>query len=336
MRVFVTGATGVIGRRLVERFADRGHEVYGLVRDDSGAELVETRGGTPRRGDVLDRPSLAAGIPGDANDGDESADVDAIVHAATSIPTATRPTGADWQRNDRVRLEGARNLVAVAGEAVDRVLFPSVVWVARQPDGSAFDEDAPRRPDRTTQSAAATEQFLQEAGDEHGFEVTILRLGFLYAPDAAHTRRFGESLLERRMPIVGRGLLGRRDAALSFLHADDAARAFAVAIDGDQSGSYHVVDDRPVTLASFLSTFADRLDAPAPRRVPAWLARALVGADTVRLLSSPMPTSNDRFRSAFDWAPTYPSYGDGLDQVIDTWRDDGTLAETQAGYRWQG
>jgi nucleoside-diphosphate-sugar epimerase len=135
MKVFSSGATGVLGHRLVERLAERGNDVVGLARDDDGAALVEERGGDLRRGDVLERETLERAIDDDA---------DAIVHAATAIPTATKPTDEDWARNDRVRLAGARNLVDVAGDAVDRFLFPSIVWVARQPDGSPFDEDAER------------------------------------------------------------------------------------------------------------------------------------------------------------------------------------------------
>ena len=324
MRVFVTGATGVLGRRLVERLTDRGHGVVGLVRDDRGADLVEACGGTPRRGDVLDPDSLSGATEG----------ADAVVHAATAIPTSTKPTEEDWVLNDRVRLEGARNLLAESGDDVERFLFPSVVWVARQPDGSTFDEDADRNPDRSTRSAARVEDLLAEAGADRGFDVTVLRCGFFYAPDAAHTRQFGRDLLAGDMPIVGGGLLGRRDAELSLVHADDAARAFAEAIDAEASGTYHVVDDEPVTTATLLSALADRLDAPSPSRVPGWLARFFVGTETVATLTNPMPTTSERFRQDVGWEPRYPSYREGLDQVVATWLDDGTFRETADGYEW--
>jgi nucleoside-diphosphate-sugar epimerase len=324
MDVLVTGATGVIGRRLIERLADRGHRAYGLVRDDPGADLVAARGGTPRRGDVLDRDSLERAVP----------DVDVLVHAATSIPTATDPPEEAWERNDRVRRDGVETLVAVAGDRVERICFPSVVWVARQPNGAWFDETADRHPDRTSRSAAAGETYLAEAIDE-AFDVTVLRCGFLYAPDSAHTRQFGRSLLTRDLPVVGRGVFGRGDARLSFLHADDAAGAFATAIDGGLTGTYHVVDDRPTTLADFLTTFARNLNAPRPRRLPAWLARFLIGAENTTLLSKPMPTSNDRFRDATGWEPRHPSHEEGLAQVVATWVDDGTLRETVGGYAWE-
>jgi len=326
MSVFVTGATGVLGRRLVERLAARGHSVVGLARDDAGAELIEARGGVPRRGDVLDRDSLERAI--DAPD--------AVVHAATAIPTESKPSEAAWERNDRVRLEGAKNIVSVAGDDADQILFPSVVWVARQPDGSAFDETATRHPTRATRSAAETEDYLRDAGAERGFDAAILRCGFFYAPDAAHTRQFGEQLLAGRLPVVGGGALGRRDAELSWLHADDAARAFAAAVDAEASGLFHVVDDRPATAAEFLGELADRVDASAPRRIPAWLARAFVGAENATLLSQPMPTTAEQFRSATGWEPVHPTYREGLRQVVEAWKRDGTIREAADGYEWVG
>lgn len=324
MEVFVTGATGVLGRRLVGLLDDRGHDVVGLVRDEAGAETVEHRGGTPARGDVLEPDTLA----------EPARDAEAVVHAATAIPTADRPSDEDWTRNDRVRLEGARNLVDVAGDAAERFYFPSVVWLARQPDGSSFDETAERHPDRATRSAAETEDFLETAGDEHGFDVTIIRFGFFYAPDAAHTRQWGEMLLDRSLPVVGGGLLGRRDAELSFVHADDAARALADALDADVTGPYHVVDDEPVTVAEFLRTFADLLDAPEPRRVPGWLARFFVGKVAADTLTSPMPTTNRTFADDVGWSPEYSTCREGLEQVVETWLEEGTLRETADGYEW--
>lgn len=319
MTVFVTGATGVLGGRIVGELANRGHAVLGLARDDEGETIVERRGGRPVRGDVLDAASIREAV------GDES--VDAVVHAATKLPSQTKTDAAYWERNDRVRLEGARNLLDVLGDRIEQFVFPSVVWVARQPDGSRFDETAERHPDRATQSAADTEDFLREAGGERNFAVSILRLGLLYGPDGGHTRTFAENLLAGDLPILGRGLLGRRDTELSLVHADDAAGAVATAVDDRVAGLYHVVDDEPVTTADYLETFADRLDAPEPNRIPWWVARPMAGKDTVRFMTSPFPTTNDRFKAETDWEPTYRSYREGLGQIVEAWKADGTLAE---------
>lgn len=327
MKVFIAGATGVLGRRLVERLADRDHEVHGLVRDDEGAALVDARGGTPRRGDVLDRATLDAAVDDDA---------EVLVHAATYFPVKMKPAEADWRQNDRVRLDGAKNLVDASGPALERVVFPSVVMVARRPDGSAFDESAEQNPGRAARSAADVEAYLQEQADRRSWDATILRNGFYYAPDAGHTRFWGEKLLSDDLPVVGGGFLGRVDAPMSLVHVDDSARAFADAIDQRLTGLYHVVDDEPVTGADLFTEFAALLDGPEPGRVPAWLARFFVGKVNAKGFTSPFPTTNEAFARATGWRPQYPTYREGLCQVVDTWANDGTLRETADGYEWSG
>ena len=325
MHAFVAGSTGVLGRRIVSELVERGHDVVGLVRDEAGEARVRERGATPRYGDVLDRDSLVAA----------TTDTDVVINAATAIPTAGRPSRADWERNDRVRETGTANLLAAARtNDVDRFVLQSVVWVARQPDGSRFDERSEPRPDRTTRSALVAERRLEAAGIEGTLSTCTLRGGWFYAHDAAHTERFGRGLLARRLPVVGGGLLGRRDATLSYLHVDDAADAFVVAAEGEETGTFHVVDDRPAPFAAFLRRFAERLGAPPPRRIPGWLARRFVGADSVRLLTRDMPTTNERFREAFDWEPELSSFEAGIDRVVDRWLETETIRPTGDGYEW--
>ncbi|UTF53316.1 NAD-dependent epimerase/dehydratase family protein [Natronosalvus rutilus] len=321
MKVFITGATGVLGRRLVERLAERDHEVVGLARDVAGERVVERRGGTPRRGDVLEPESLERAVDDD---------VGVVIHAATAIPDSTRPADEAWARNDRVRLEGARNLLEASPSSLRQVLFPSVVWVARQPDGPQFDETADCHPDRATRSAAEVEDLLERHANTDGFDAAVLRCGLFYAPDARDTRAWAEGLLEGRLPIVDSGLLGRRDAELSFVHADDAAAAFVAAVAAEASGRYHVVDDEPATGAAFFETFAALLGAGKPRRIPGWLARVFVGEVTARMMTSPMPTTNAKAKRELGWEPEHPTHRDGLKQVVETWESDGTLAELGA------
>lgn len=328
MRVFVAGATGVLGRRIVAEGTARGHEVVGLTRDDKGDSIVAKQGGHPVRGDVLDRDSVVVAADGS----------DVIVHAATKIPTDVNPSEEDWTLNDRVRREGAENLVAAAGaHEVDRLVLQSIVWVARQPDGSPFDEDAEPHPDRSTESALQAERIVTRGADERGFDPVVLRGGYFYAPDTAHTRLFGERLLAADHPIIGRGVLGRRDAALSFVHVDDIGRAFVDAIEGHATGTFHIVDDQPVTYAAFVHSLAERLGAPEPTRVPAWLARFMVDNNLIRLVTRPMPTTNHRFSQTFGWTPTYPTIQDGLHQVVERWVADGTIRGADGGeYEWTG
>jgi nucleoside-diphosphate-sugar epimerase len=325
MNVFVTGATGALGRRLVAELTNRGHDVVGLTRDDRGDTLVRERGGGPVRGDVLDEEALTAAAAG----------ADVLVHAATKIPAERRPTRESWRRNDRVWREGAANVVAAAA-AVDaeRVVLQSVVWLARRADGGVFDEGSTPNPDRSTASVLDAERLVLEGAETVGFEPVVLRCGWFYAPDSAHTRTYGEGLLAGRMPIVGSGMLGRSDATLSYLHVDDAATAFTAAVEGDATGVFHVVDDHPTGYATFLKTFARLLDAPSPRRVPAWIARLVAGREVVGLLTRPMPTTNERFVANFNWAPTFDAVDGGLESVVAEWRATDVLEPTAGGFEW--
>lgn len=323
MTVTITGATGVIGRRLVEVFTDAGHDVVGLIRDDGDRHLVEDRGGHAIVGDVLEPETLGPAVT----------DAECIIHAATAIPTEVNPDQADWERNARVRVSGARHVLDKASQRLERVMVPSVVWVARQPDGRPFDEASPRHPDRSSQSAADLEDLINERAQKQGFDATILRLGFLYAPDATHTRSWAKQLLERDLPVIGTGPLGRGDTTISMLHADDAATAFLAALEADCNGCYHVVDEQPIPTARLFGLFADELGAPSPRRIPGWIARWFVGDAIYRLMTESMPTTNERFTEATGWSPAYETVSAGLEDVIETWIDEGWLEATGDGFK---
>lgn len=321
MRVFVTGATGVLGRRLVADLADRGHEVVGLARDDEGERLVAERGGRPFRGDLFDADSLAEGAE----------DADAIVHLATALPTETGTSAEDWERNDRVRLDGARASLAAADRAgVDHVLTHGVVWAYRNDDGSAIDEGAEPNTDRTTASAVELESLFDDAD----VATTVLRYGWLYGPESGQFRTMARNVLSGDLPVVGDGLLGRGDTTVSLLHTADAARAMAEAVEREATGVYHVVDDEPVTTADFFAEFADLLAADDPGRVPGWLAKFFVGGDMVRFLTNDFPADAERFRREVGWEPTYPTYREGLAATVQSWLDDGTLVVDGDGYAW--
>jgi nucleoside-diphosphate-sugar epimerase len=201
------------------------------------------------------------------------------------------------------------------------------VWVARQPDGSKFDEGAERHPTRATESAARVEDLVSERGEKHGFDAALLRTGLFYGPADGMTRQFAGQLLAGDLPVIGGGVFGRQDAELSLVHVDDAASAVGHAVASGVDGCYNVVDSEPVTVADYLRRFADLLGAPEPSRVPWWLARPFAGKDAVRFMTSPMPTTSERFCEGTGWQPTYETYREGLKQTVETWREDGTLAE---------
>lgn len=309
MRVFVAGATGVLGRRLVRQLSSRGHDVVGLVRTEAGETTVRSHGGTPKRADLFDPDSLTKAAAG----------CEVIVHVATAIPTRVRTGPADWVLNDRIRREGTRCLTAAAaGVGAAAYLQQSVVWAVRGPPGVPFDEDAPSARDPVLQSSLDGERIARKAGAEHGFRTALLRCGVFYSADGWHTRILGQSLVRRRPAIIGQGT-----AIWSYVHAADCANAFAVAAENPKSGVWHVVDDRPVSMSEYLVILAQKLDAPSPRRLPRWLAQLVIGTYATNLLTSSFVTSNGRFRTDFGWRPSFPTIAEGLAEVVAAWRAEG-------------
>jgi len=308
MKAFIVGASGVLGRRLVRQLTARGHSVVGLVRSAKSESAVKAAGGEPRQGDLFDPESLARAADG----------CDTMIHAATAIPAKQKPAPADWAMNDRIRRKGTRCLTEAAARiGAKTYIQQSVVWVASPKDGSAFDEDSPVVPDPMIQSAIDAEDIAREAGSTEGFSVAVLRGGAFYDSESARTRMFAEALRKRGMPIIGRG-----DAVWAMIHTDDAASAYVACAEKPRSGVWHVVDNENVSVRTFLEAFAQRLGASPPRRVPVWLARLLAGEMAVRYFATSMKTTNARFRHDFSWSPKYPTYREGLDQIVAAWEAD--------------
>ncbi len=316
MDVFIAGATGVLGRRLVRDLTARGHSVVGLSRSDSNDRTIASLGGRPHRADLFDADSLAKAAEG----------CEAVVHAATHIPSKTRIHPWDWAENDRIRRTGTRALSQAAGRVGARLYVQqSVVWVAEPSDGSPFDEDSPLSPSLYTATAAESERLARDAGDHYGFHVAILRCGSFYSADSAQTRMLAEAAMRHRLPIIGPGT-----AVWSNLHADDASTAFVAAIEAVRNGLWHVVDDAPAPVGDFLRELAQEIGALEPGHMPAWLAGLFVGPSTLSLFTRSTRTSNARVKRELRWAPRYPGYQAGLRQVADAWKAEGFLSRSRA------
>ena len=309
MRVFVAGATGVLGRRLLRQLVAQGHTPVGLVRTEAGERTVRALGGEPRRADLFDADSLTKAAEG----------CRVVVHVATAIPTKVRTNRGDWTRNDRIRVEGTRCLTTAAARVgAGAYLQQSVVWAVRGPPGAPFDEDAPPVGDPILASSLEGERIAREAGAAHGFRAAILRCGTFYSADGWHTRILGESVARGRPVLVDSGA-----AVWSWVHAEDAASAFLAGSEWPKSGVWHVVDDRPASMAEYLGALARKLGSHPPRGLPRWLARLAVGRYAAELLSTSFPTSNAKLRTDFAWSPAYPTYAEGLDEVVASWRSEG-------------
>jgi len=308
VRVFLAGASGVIGRQLVPVLLEAGHEVTGASRSERRAEQLREAGAHAVVCDALDRDAIGAAVL--------AAAPDAVIHQLTSIPAAINPRTIerDFERNDRLRTEGTGILVDAAREAgVTRILAQSIAFSYRPgPPGTLHDEDDPlltgAEADRSYRRSAAAVCTLEETVLAAGG--TVLRYGYFYGPGSAIASdgSMGEGLRSRKIPVVGRG-----GGVWSLIHVRDAAEATLAALDRGKPGAvYNIVDDDPSPVRDWLPALAAAVGAKAPRHVPAWLARPVAGGYGVAIMTRAQGASNARAKGELGWQPGHPSWREGF------------------------
>ncbi|MDX6650421.1 MAG: hypothetical protein QOJ97_2372 [Solirubrobacteraceae bacterium] len=308
MKIFVAGATGAIGRRLVPMLVAAGHQVTGMTRSPERARALETASATGVVCDVLDREGLVEAVV--------AARPEVVVHEVTDLAAASRQrrVGQGLEGHDRIRREGTANLVAAAQAADAGALVAQSIAFAYAPDGPPVkDESAPLAvdaPDPWGESVRAVRDLETAVLGAEGLRGVVLRYGYFYGPGTAYDPDGGPTaamVAKRGFPIVGDG-----GGVFSFVHVDDAARAGVAAVEGDARGVFNVVDDEPAPLREWLPVYAGALGAKPPRRVPAWLARLAAGPVAVAFATQGRGATNARARSELGWTPGYPSWRTGF------------------------
>jgi nucleoside-diphosphate-sugar epimerase len=312
VRVFVAGATGAIGRRLLPLLVADGHQVTGLTSSPARAEQLRAAGAEPVVADALDHDALARAVA--------AARPEVVIHELTSIPPRINPRRIrrDFVLTDRLRTEGTANLVAAAqANGGARLIAQSIAFsYAPGPAGSVHVEDDPliseqQAPSAYRRSAGAVRELERLVLDADG---VVLRYGYFYGPGTSVSREgsMGADLRRRRLPVVGRG-----EGVWSFIQIDDAARATVAALTQDSARAYNIVDDEPAPLAEWLPALAEALGAPRPMRVPEFAARPLAGAYGVYLMTRAQGASNNRAKRELAWEPRYASWREGFRAALD-------------------
>jgi nucleoside-diphosphate-sugar epimerase len=300
MRVFVVGASGAIGTRLVPQLINRGHEVVGTSRSPEKTEPLRALGAKPIALDLLDPRAVREAVL--------EAEPDAIVHEATALADArfSRNFDRTFAQTNRLRTEGTDALLAAAREAgVRRIVVQSFAsYRYAREGGPVKTEDDPLEPAPlpSMREGFAAMRYLDETVTEAGG--TALRYGAFYG---AANDGLVEPVRKRQLPIVGDG-----GGITSFIHLDDAAAATVLAIDHDRAGIYNIVDDEPAPVREWLPVLADALGAKPPRHVPRWLARLFAGDFAVMMGTSARGASNAKAKRELGWELRYPSWRQGF------------------------
>jgi nucleoside-diphosphate-sugar epimerase len=300
MRVFVTGATGVIGRRVVPQLLERGHEVLALARSETARAELARQGAVAMDVSLFDAGGLAVAVAGH----------DVVINLATHVPhsSARMMMASAWRENDRVRREGSANLVNAALDAgVQRFIQESYAPIYESRGSDWIDESAPVGPARYNRSVLDAEHAAQRF-IEAGRLGVVLRFAGFYGPDALQLKDMVRAIRYGWAPLPGRA-----DSYLSLISHDDAAAAVIAALDLP-SGIYNVADDWPVTHREFADALADAAGVAHPRLPPAWMA--LLGGSVVRGLTRSHRISNRKLRDSSSWAPRYPSVREGFPAAL--------------------
>jgi nucleoside-diphosphate-sugar epimerase len=218
MRVFLAGAAGAIGRRLVPLLLRAGHEVTGTTRSAATATELARAGVVPAVLDVFDAPALMAAVG--------AAKPAVVIHQLTDLPRQFDEVriAASYPKNARIRIEGTRNLIAAAQAAAARRFIVQSIAFAYAGGGEPHPETDPLNladPVRavTVKGAVDMERQVLSAS---GLQAIVLRYGLLYGPG---TWREASS--------------GQKPA----LHVDAAAHAALLALTRGAAGVYNIADD---------------------------------------------------------------------------------------------
>jgi nucleoside-diphosphate-sugar epimerase len=312
MKVFVAGATGVLGRALVPRLVARGHEVVGMTRSASKQHLVRGLGGRPVVVDALDPDAVAEAVA--------SAEPEVIVHQLTALSgTMSARDVRHPERSfaatmtNRLRTEGTDHLVA-AGRAVGARRFVAQSFGAfrfARTGGPVQTEADPLDPDLPAPGLAAILHLERAVTTIEWGEGLVLRYGGFYGPGTgislAPDAVMAAPIRKRRFPLVGDG-----GGVWSFVHIEDAAAATAVAVERGERGIYNVVDDEPAPVREWLPELARALGGKPPRRVPRWLVRLLAGEVATVMMTDVRGASNEQAKREFGWQPRYASWRQGF------------------------
>jgi nucleoside-diphosphate-sugar epimerase len=303
MRVFVAGASGAIGSRLVPQLIDRGHEVIGTSRSPGSAERLWALGAEPIMVDLLDARAVRKAVL--------ETEPDAIVHQATALADVRFSKNLDrtFAQTNRLRREGTDALLAAAREAgVPRFVAQSFASMRyARVGGMVKSENDPldTTPVAGMGETAAAMTYLDQAVTGAGG--IALRYGNFYG---APNDGLLEPVRKRQFPIVGDG-----DGFASFIHLDDAAAATVLALEHDGPAIYNIVDDEPGPVREWLPVLANALGAKPPRHVPVWLARLFAGETGVMLGTEARGASNAKAKRELGWTLRYATWRQGFAEV---------------------
>lgn len=282
MRIFVAGAAGVIGRSLLPKLLQAGHEVIGLTHKEENKTILESLGAQAVIADVYERESIFAAI--------QAAQPEVVIHQLTSL------SQRNFADNSKIRIEGTRNIVdASLTSGVKQIIAQSISWAYEAGEGPAtentpLDTNASESRMRTIEGIRSLEKAVAEIPNH-----VILRYGMLYGQGTWYD---AAGLMTEE---IRQGRLTATEAVTSFLHVEDAANAAALALNWP-SGPVNIVDNEPARGIDWVPVF-----------LKSW---ELLDLLCIWAEGWERGASNTKARMDYGWSPSYPSWRSGFAQSL--------------------
>ena len=288
--VLVTGATGFIGSRLVEELINKGYDVTSLIRKgkegNSKSNIIY--------GDLTDEKIDFKDLK-----------FDCVFHLASHTPLEKNKKVLE-----KVNLEGTKKLFQEIKSITKSIIYISGLGVYGETGEAVIDESQNYNPNTNfVKIRLDAEKYLKDNSVEHKIDFTVVHFGDVYGPDGW----FYEMLVKRlkkntfRMPKGGNYYKG-------FVHVEDAVGSIITILEKHAFGeSFIIADSMPVSFKEFSNFTADQINAKHPGSVPVFLAKAVLGSDLIKLLTTSMKVSNKKILKIYDFR--YPNYKEGIKQV---------------------
>ena len=303
-KVFVAGATGALGRRLVPLLVLKGYNVTALTRSPEKAATLGKMGAQPVVADALNREAIITAV--------DQAKPEVVIHQMTGLARmkSFRKFDQEFALTSRLRTEGLDYLLEAArASGVRRFIVQSYGnWNYERVGGVVKSENDPLDPNppaamsKTLAAIRYLESAVTRAGEVEGL---ALRYGNFYGPGAyiSELGRFVQMVRGRKLPIIGDGA-----GVWSHVHLDDAATATIAAIENGAPGVYNIADDEPAPIAVWLPDLANAVGAKPPRHIPLWLGRLVGGEPMISMFTQIRGASNAKAKRELKWQLAYPSW----------------------------
>jgi 2-alkyl-3-oxoalkanoate reductase len=310
MKVFVAGATGAVGQRLVPLLVASDYDVTGSTRTADKARWLTAVGAKSVVVDAFDRAAVMQAVM--------RAEPDVVLHEMTGLVNAKsfKKFDDEFALTNRLRTEGLDYLLGAAHAAgVKRFVAQSYGnWNYERAGGPIKSEDDPFDPNppanqrRTLAGIAYLERAVTTLS---GMDGIVLRHANHYGPGTSFALDGGDLVTlvrKRQLPVIGEG-----SGVWSFIHVDDLAEATIAAIErGKSGGIYNIVDDEPVAAGAWIPDLAQAVGAKPPRHVPVWVGKLAAGEVGISMMTQIRGTSNAKAKRELGWRPRYRSTREGF------------------------